>query len=180
VSLSRVSIHYRRLPDRTQIFEQVVLEETPEVTVTFLEAAALPRNVVSDDDVLLEPGAPVVWFTYPERWYDIGRFHRADGTFTGFYANLISPVKMEGRRWETTDLCLDVWAGADGSVRILDQDEFQEAVTNGWIDSATEATAREHAEALARAARQGTWPSDHVRGWTLERARQRLHELSGR
>jgi predicted RNA-binding protein associated with RNAse of E/G family len=177
VTIPSVEIHYRRLPDRVQVFRQAILEERPEVTVTFLESAALKRDVTAEKEVILEPGSPVVWFTYPGRWYDIGRFHLADGTFTGFYANIITPPRMDGARWETTDLCLDVWLGADGAVQILDEAEFQLAADSGWIDTATQATAREHAETLAHAARQGAWPPKHVLDWTLERARKRVEEL---
>jgi predicted RNA-binding protein associated with RNAse of E/G family len=166
-----VSIHYRRLPDRVRVFRQRVLEEAGEYVVTYLEAAPLARPVEVGGRVVLEPGAPVVWFTYPGRWYDVGLFHLADGRFTGTYANILTPVRMEGERWDTTDLLLDVWVGAGGEVAVLDEAEFAEAVERGWIDAATAAAAREHAETLALAARQGVWPPEHVRGWSLERAK---------
>ena len=134
-----VTIHYRRLPDRVQIFEQLEIDADSERVVTLLESAALKGPVMAGDRVVLEPGAPVVWFTYPGRRHDIGRFHLADGTFTGFYANVITPVIMNGRTWQTTDLCLDVWMGADGELLILDEEELHEAVTNRWIDPASAA-----------------------------------------
>jgi hypothetical protein len=116
MSTGSVRIHYRRLPDREQLFEQAVLEDAGEYVVTFLEAAQLPRPVMAGGRVVLEPGAPVVWTTYRgDVWHDVGRFHLADGTFTGFYANVLTPVAMSGDRWDTTDLALDVWAGADGA-----------------------------------------------------------------
>lgn len=172
-----VAIHYRRLPDRNRVFEQIVIEERPEYVVTFLEAADLPRPVVVNGRTVLEPGAPVVWFTYPGRWYDIGRFHLRDGSFTGVYANILTPVRMEGERWQTTDLCLDVWAGVDGWVEILDEAEFAAAVDQGWIDEGTSAAAREQAETLAAFARQGMWPPEHVEEWDLSRARRRVAAL---
>lgn len=179
MSVPTVSIHYRRLPDREQLFEQVVLEETPEYVVTLLESAPLKSPVSAAGRVILEPGASVVWFTYPDRWYDLGLFHLEDGTYTGLYANILTPVRMQGRRWETTDLCLDVWMGADGAVAVLDEVEFAEAVERGWVDAPTAAAAREHAETLAHWAREGDWPPPHVRDWSLARARARLGELRG-
>ncbi|MET0397233.1 MAG: DUF402 domain-containing protein [Longimicrobiaceae bacterium] len=167
-----VRIHYRRLPDREQVFEQAVLEDAGDHVVTFLEAARLSRPVVAGGRVALEPGAPVVWFTYRgDAWHDVGRFHLADGTFTGFYANVLTPVAMDGERWDTTDLALDVWMAADGAVEVLDEDEFEEAVRRGWMDAATEARARAEAASLAAAARAGDWPPPHVRAWDLARAR---------
>lgn len=169
-----VEIRYRRLPDREQRFVQRVVDESPERVVTLLDAAELSRPVRVHGEPVLEAGSPVVWFTYPGRWYDIGRFHLADGTFTGFYANVLTPVRMEGDRWETTDLCLDVWVGADGRIEILDEPEFAAAVEEGWVDTATATIARETAETLENAARQGVWPPDDVYRWDLERARGAL------
>ena len=171
-----VRILYRRLPDRLQIFEQALVADEGDYVVTLLRSAPLSEPVRVGDQVVLEPGSPVVWFTYPGRRYDAGRFHRADGTFTGVYANLLTPVEMNGTEWETTDLYLDVWAGADGTVEILDEDEFTEAVERGWIDSPTAEATRAQAEALAADARQGTWPPAHIHHWTLERVRTILEQ----
>ena len=169
---STVRIHYRRLPDREQLFRQIVVDDAGEYVVTLLSAARLSRPVTVDGRVVLEPGAPIVWFTYRGLWHDIGRFHRADGTFTGIYANVLTPVEMEGARWETTDLCLDVWQGADGRVEVLDEEELREAERQGWGDDETSLRARDEAARLAREARAGEWPPAHVHAWTLERARE--------
>jgi len=174
-----VRIHYRRLPGREQVFEQLRVEDAGEYVVTLLEAAPLKAPVLVGGEPVLEPGAPVVWFTYPGSWHDVGRFHRGDGTFTGYYANVLTPVVMDGDRWETTDLSLDVWAGADGRVEILDEEEFAEAVESGWLDEETAARARREAERLAEAARAGEWPPAHAREWDLRRARERVAETSG-
>lgn len=172
--VERVRIRYRRLPDREQTFEQLLVEDAGGYVVTLLEEAALRSPVVVGGRTVLETGSPVVWFTYPGAWHDVGRFHRADGTFTGCYANVLTPVVMRGREWETTDLALDVWAGADGRVEVLDVDEFEAAVAAGWLDAETAARARREAERLAAAAREGSWPPAHVREWSLRRARERV------
>jgi predicted RNA-binding protein associated with RNAse of E/G family len=78
---------------------------------------------------------------------------------------------MDGPRWTTTDLCLDLWCGADGTLVVLDEDELREAEVAGWTDEETVRRAREEAEALLVAARAGAWPPREVREWTLERAR---------
>jgi predicted RNA-binding protein associated with RNAse of E/G family len=159
------------------VFVQPILEETPEYVVTFAEHVDLPRPVHAREQVVLEPGAPVVWFTYPGAWHDVGRFHLADGTFTGYYANVLTPVVMDGDRWETTDLSLDVWCGVDGRVEVLDLDEFEEARAQGWIDDETAKYALQHAGFLASAARHGEWPPAHLKAWDLARARAALAQL---
>ena len=175
-----VEIHYERISGRSQVFRQVVLAETADYVVTFLASAELRAPVQVGGRVVLEPGSPVVWFTYPGAWHDIGLFHRADGTFTGTYANVLTPVRMDGRRWETTDLCLDVWRGEDGRVEVLDADELAQAASAGRVSAGQVARAEEEAAALADAARRGEWPPAHVREWTLERARAALALLTSR
>ncbi|HEU0302402.1 MAG TPA: DUF402 domain-containing protein, partial [Longimicrobium sp.] len=174
-----VTIHYRRPPDRLELFEQAVVDDDGRCVVTFLSAARIGKPMEVGGRVVLEPGAAVVWFTYRgDVWHDVGRFHRADGTFTGIYANILTPVRMRGARWETTDLFLDLWMDADGAVEILDRDEFDAAVDAGWIDAPTAARALAEAERLADGARRGAWPPPPVAGWTLERARERLNTPS--
>ena len=159
------------------MFRQRLVHRDAEVAITLLDAAVLERPVLVGEDAVLEPGSPVVWFTYPGRWHDIGRFHAADGRFTGFYANVLTPVEMMGSRWRTTDLCLDLWMGVDGDIRVLDLDEFEAAERAGWIDAPTAQRAREEISSLERQARAGTWPPRHTSEWTLERAIRAAQEL---
>jgi len=166
----RVRIHYRRPPDREQIFDQIVVMESDDVIVTLSEGMVLDAPMRVEGDVVLETGSSVVWFTYPGAWHDVGRFHLADGTFTGFYANVLTPPEIDGRVWHTTDLYLDVWVSADGTVLLLDEEEFDEAVGGGLVDHDTAIRSREEADWLLAGARDGSWPPVVVRDWTLERA----------
>lgn len=174
MSIPRISIRYRRLPDEVTVFDQLLVEDAGEHVVTLLEASPIEKPLRIHGRIVLEPGAPIVWFTYRGLWYDVGRFHLADGTFTGVYANVVTPVRMQENRWETTDLCLDVWKGTDDTVVVLDEEELTEAVEQRWVDRVTASAARETAETLALLARQGEWPPAHVDDWTIEKVRDRL------
>ncbi len=138
--------------------------------MTLIENVERAAPSLVNGEVILESGSSIVWFSYPGRWHDIGLFHRRDGTFTGYYANILTPVLMDGARWDTTDLFLDVWLGVQGEPTVLDEDELLEALEAGWIDEATAERAREEAAALVAAAREGRWPPQEVREWTMERA----------
>jgi len=171
----RVRIHYRRLPDREDVFDQVVLEARPDVVVTYAPSAPVSGPLRVDGRVILEPGSPVVWFTFPGAWHDIGRFHRADGRYTGCYANVLTPPEMGNGVWSTTDLFLDVWVPAErGPARILDVDELEDALALDQIDAATARRAREEARTLKASADAGRWPPPIVDRWTLRAAHERL------
>lgn len=170
----RVSIHYRRPPDDVRIYDQAIVVDRDDVVVTLSEPLDLDEPMSRDGRIMLERDALAVWFTFPGAWHDIGRFHRADGTFTGVYANVITPVRMNEAIWHTTDLYLDVWRPAGGRVELLDEDELARAIERGHVDERTAARARAEAETVLALGERGEWPPSVVKEWTLERCLERL------
>jgi predicted RNA-binding protein associated with RNAse of E/G family len=166
----RARIHYRRLPDDEQLFDQLVVLERDDVIVTLTDPIAIGRPMLVGGAPILEPRSRVVWFTFPGRWHDVGRFHRADGTFTGFYANILTPPEIDGSDWHTTDLFLDLWLPADGGVMLLDEHELAEALSRGHIDGELARQAEAEAQHVLRLVATGDWPPPVVREWTLERS----------
>ncbi|MDX1568559.1 MAG: DUF402 domain-containing protein [Longimicrobiales bacterium] len=174
-----VDIHYRRPPDDVQIFIQQLVLDRKDVRVTLARDMDFESPVLVHDEVVLEPGSDVVWFTFPGRWHDIGRFHRSDDTFTGIYANILTPpvfTEDESRPreiWRTTDLFLDVWLPEEGGLFVLDRDQLDEAVEKEWVSSERARRALEEVEWIEEAHAQGRWPPPVVEEWTLERTRRR-------
>jgi predicted RNA-binding protein associated with RNAse of E/G family len=174
VTPTRVLIHYRRLPDRVRVYEQRLLLDAPDVKVTFQPATPLEGPLEVDGHTVLEPRSPVVWFTFPGRWHDIGRFHTADGVFTGLYANVLTPPEFVAtsageHRWDTTDLFLDVWLDGDGRLQVLDRDQFDDARARGWMSDTLARQALAEVDRIRAAHEAGDWPPAIVAGWTLER-----------
>jgi len=180
-----VHIHYLRPPDRLQVYVQELVVDHPEVKVSYQPDTPVERPLRVGGATILEPGSPVVWFTFPGRWHDIGRFHTADGTFTGLYANILTPPVLESAgqgpasaepgavvRWDTTDLFLDVWLGPGGDLEVLDREQLDEALAHGWVDEGTARRARDEVERIRAAHDQGRWPPPVVDAWTLERVRR--------
>ena len=170
MSTETVVIHYCRPPDRAQQFTQQVIDRSVGCVVTLLRAADLVEAKLIDGAVALEPGAPVIWFTFPNAWHDVGRFHTRAGAFTGYYANVLTPVSgIATSAWATTDLFLDVWRPCDGACVLLDEEELEAAHAHGWVDQATYDRARAEAASLLAAAATGSWPPPIVDAWPLER-----------
>lgn len=170
-----VAIEYGRAGGETVTYRQRLVHAGPAAIVTLQEATPVAEPKRVGDTVVLEPDSAVVWFTFEGAWHDIGAFHLADGTFTGWYANVLTPVELarpagEVWRWRTTDLCLDVWSDGD-QVRLLDEEELAAAVLAGSLSREAAARARREAAGILRAARNDEWPPAVVGEWPLERAR---------
>lgn len=165
-----VRIRYHRLPDRLDVYTQRLIMRSDDGIVTLNEHTRLRAPLRAGNEVILEPGSPVVWFTFPGLWHDIGRFHLHDGTFTGIYSNLLTPVQiLAPDEWETTDLFLDVWQSVNGRPVLLDEPEFEHAVAEGWLRPHMAERARAEADSLLARAAGGKWPPPIVGEWTLER-----------
>ena len=168
-----VHIHYLRPPDGKEVFTQRLLWDAPGVKITFAQNVPFDPPIRILGEVALEAGSDAVWFTYPGRWHDIGRFHRADGTFTGIYSNILTPPTIhDDGTWETTDLFLDVWVNPSGELYVLDEDQLEEALGAGWITEGQARRARDEVAWIRTEHAAGLWPPPMVGVWTLERARQ--------
>lgn len=177
--VERVEIHYARLPKGLRIYDQRVVLARDDVIITLSQPMELAEPMIRGESVMLEHDSLALWFTFPGQWHDIGLFHRADGTFTGLYANILTPPVIDGPVWHTTDLCLDIWRPTHGPPVLLDEDEFEEAVAGGHMDRATASRARAEADRLMELAEAGAWPPPVVGAWTLDRALHHLGEAPG-
>lgn len=116
-------------------------------------------------------GYTAVWFVYKGRPYDVGRFYRPDGTWTGYYADILEPVHWEGSDPRTlqpiVDLFLDLWIAPDGTHLVLDEDEFEEAITKHYLSPEQITHARSTLHDLLEMTAEGTFPPEEVKAFQL-------------
>jgi predicted RNA-binding protein associated with RNAse of E/G family len=161
------------------VFRQQVVHASPACVVTYVEHADIASPVQVRGRAVLEPGAPAVWFTFPDAWFDVGLFHTRAGAFTGSYANILTPVRfISPLLWETTDLFLDVWHD-DAGMTLLDEDELARALAAGAVTAQQAARARAEADRILALGAAGTWPPPICRVYTLARVRELLRIVQG-
>lgn len=71
-----------------------------------------------------ETGDRFIEWYYTNRWYNIFEIHGTDGTFKGWYCNITEPATIVCDVIAYRDLLLDLWVSPDGSMLVLDEDEF--------------------------------------------------------
>lgn len=166
----RITYRYRRPGKGEQTFEQWLVLDRPDVKVLLTDSYNGERLTVNDEPIL-DPGAPIVWYVFPDKWHDIGRFHLADETFTGWYTNFVTPVEMAGDTWRATDLFLDLWQPAEGEPVWLDEDELEQAVKSGLLDRATAKRIENERSLIVLQLGGGAWPPAIARDIDLAQAR---------
>jgi len=66
----------------------------------------------------------VEWF-FSDRWYNIFEIHSRDNDqIKGWYCNVTKPAAIRDGDVSAIDLALDVWIGPNGSILVLDEDQF--------------------------------------------------------
>ena len=171
----KIRYAYRRPGKPTTVYDQWLVLDRPDLKVMLLDAYQGDPLTVGGARVL-ERGAPIVWFVFPETWHDVGRFHLADGSFTGWYTNLTTPIEMTGDEWSAGDLFLDLWTPVNGSSVWLDQDEFEAAFRAKRLDAATRRRALNERAIIDLQVAGGTWPPPVTRDIDLAQAQRLLQE----
>ncbi len=166
----RIHFEYRRPGKKTITYEEILAFERPDVKVLLGEQYS-GENVLVGDSIILEHGAPMIWFVFTGAWYDVGRFHLADGTFTGWYTNMSLPVEEDGDNWIGRDLFLDLWQPASGSPVWLGEDEHDDAVRSGLIDRATAKRLRNERALIQLQLTQEAWPPPITRDMDISQVR---------
>lgn len=168
--IGSISYTYIRPPDRRSTYNGDLLWASEEVIVLAAPVKASKPLIYRDQEVIGD-GYRSVWFLFKGQPWDVARFYRPDGTFTGYYADVLEPVDWRdadpGSLLPIVDLFLDLWIGIDGSHEVLDREEFEEAVRHGWVSEAQAQHARAVLHALLTRAERGDFPPQIVKDFGL-------------
>ena len=151
--METVTLTYKRPPDRVNHFQQELLYLDDDVIVTS-QRVKPSSPIVQNGKTVLADNFAAIWFVFTGLWYDVGKVYNLDNEWTGYYCDIMKPVKRDvdaaGKLncFEITDLFLDLWINPDGTYQIQDEDEFAEAIQNGAIDAELGRKARDVLAAL--------------------------------
>lgn len=95
------------------------------------EASLIVLNAEFDVDVShrllgeIKRGTRLIEYYWLDRWYNVFRFLRDDGSTRLYYCNINQPPTLDGQVLTYIDLDIDVLVQPDYSYQVLDLDEFE-------------------------------------------------------
>ena len=170
--LSRLTFDFIRPPGRRVSMRSDLLQATNNMIVVATDLAP-SKPVEYLGEIVMNAGYRAVWFLFKDQPYDIGRVYRPDGTWMGYYADVLEPVRWNGSDPATLepiiDLFLDLWIAPDGRFEVLDEDEFEEAGVRGNITAHQIDHARRVLQDLVHATQRGSFPPAVVKEFLLRK-----------
>ena len=101
-------------------------------------------------------------FYWPDRWYNVFRFHEPEGDLRGFYCNFATPAVVRDRVLDYIDLDIDVLADSELNYEVLDLDEFAErTIRYGYTEEILERSTKT-VDDLIRLIEKREFPFDHL------------------
>jgi protein associated with RNAse G/E len=74
--------------------------------------------------VTLQTGSQWIEYFFSDRWYNIFEIHAVNGQLQGWYCNITRPACITAEKVTARDLALDLWVAGDGTMQVLDEDDF--------------------------------------------------------
>jgi len=85
------------------------------------------RDDMPFQEIILKRNDRFVETFYTDKWYNIfAIYDRDDGQLKGWYCNITKPAVIDEDFVAYVDLALDLWVSADGTRKVLDEDELEE------------------------------------------------------
>lgn len=169
--MTRLSYTYIR-PPRHFSFEGELLEATAAYLI-FQGSLAPSQPLRVNGEEVLAGGYQAVWFLFQGQPWDVARVYRPDGVWTGYYVDMLEPVRWTDADPSTlcplVDLFLDLWISSNGDARLLDADELEAALASGVISEGQAALARRTQDQLRQEVARGRFPPALVTSFVRER-----------
>ena len=115
-------------------YEGELVAQQPRVAVITARWGAQPRDL---GYAVFMPQDRFTEYYYTGQWFNIMRLgDAAQGTLKGWYCNITHPATITATEIIYDDLLLDVWVRPDGTLLLLDEDEFTAAALEATVQQA--------------------------------------------
>jgi predicted RNA-binding protein associated with RNAse of E/G family len=167
-ALVTVTLHLARIGKPTRTFNDILIEDDGRRLKTYNSLPAERSKALTkafQEGKLLQARQRIyslAKFMFYAEHFSIMQLIGRTGEVVGVYTDITTPLRRVGQEYHLTDLCLDLWLTPDGKVSVLDEDEFEQAVEQGLIDSRLARTARLTLERLLGEAEAGIFPSRYT------------------
>jgi hypothetical protein len=167
--MTEIQIEYIRPGKGTSLFtEDLVSVDTlclrtykvlPPDVVTSLAESLIAGELIAPHQKACSIGKTYFFHEY----FDLLEFYDENGDLLGYYSDICTPLVKTDRGYTMTDWFLDLWLHPDGRLVELDLDEFEQAVSSGWLTDPEIATARRTFARLIAEVQEGIYPHSYLR-----------------
>jgi predicted RNA-binding protein associated with RNAse of E/G family len=157
-STQKLHLRYIRLPSQVlELYDDLVYRS--ERVIVGKSQITSAHSVMFDGELVLASGFEIVYFDFVGKWFSVGKIRNVQGKHTGYYCDIVTPPKIsEDGGVELTDLFLDLWVSPDLRYELLDEEELENALHEGWITKHLYEKAWEELEQLLEIVKQGEFP----------------------
>jgi len=158
-----LTFEYTRLPDNVVRWRHWKLHEDSEALVSAFHDPDLPRPLMAGDEVIVEGSFSGISYNFWDKWFNVISVYDERMEFRGYYSDILTPIKKTWTLVTTTDLFLDLFMFPDGRWKVVDEDEFEEALAKGLMDDGIARSARTALDEISKRAEAGDWPPEIVK-----------------
>jgi len=155
-------VRFKRPPANLVLFPAALLHEDAEGLVT-LNILHPTEHIVVNGLTVVDRGYLGVWYVSFLEWHDVGAVYNTEKVFMGYYSDIATPIKRLANGYEMTDLFLDLWVFPDGRHAVLDQDQFDKAAAERWLDKNQINQAKTELEKLVKAVKSKKFPPSKIK-----------------
>jgi predicted RNA-binding protein associated with RNAse of E/G family len=150
------------LPDKLSRFSTIVLYES-EQEVVLCNILYPSKPLIVENTILIDKDFIGIWYCPYKNWHDFASIYDAQKKFKGYYCDICSPIKKISDGFIITDLFLDLWIYPNGKYIILDQEEFNNAVVQRWMNENQIIKAKSELHNLKKRVRTKKYPTSKIK-----------------
>jgi GrpB-like predicted nucleotidyltransferase (UPF0157 family)/predicted RNA-binding protein associated with RNAse of E/G family len=159
----RLHLRYLRLPAQVlEMYDELVFKSKR--VIAGRSQVTSTHSIMFDGKTVLKAGFPITYFELTGKWFNVVKVRNLRGRHTGYYCDIATPPKLlKDGSVELTDLFLDLWVSPDLKYKVLDEEELEDALKNGWISKGLYETAKRELQKLVAMVEKRKFPPQLIR-----------------